>query len=352
MQKLFLCAFLILMLFPISSGFSQKSDTLSTLSVALTSDSPFVYKDKEGYTIVVGNVENRSELTSVTNVQLRANFYDETGTEPLETVLGGTILEVITESGTSPYIIKSNSPNPNITHVSIVLEGFSPSSSKSQQLVVESTGIFLDENLTISGVLTNGGSPITDTFVHLAFYDAFIPPRLIGISSTQIGDVEANEKVDFYFTEEIDQRAVSFQIFAQSNVFYSNLVDEKIPQQITKLVTISRVILIDSEGNNLSKITVGSTVNIQSNALIQFSIDQNSNETPYTYYAQVKQSGEKPYVEFLGKFDGRFIGTGSQPISIDWIPENSGIFFIETFVWDRNNIPIADKGPIVLIVVN
>jgi hypothetical protein len=245
------------MLFPISSGFSQKSDNLSTLSVALTSDSPFVYKDKEGYTIVVGNVENRSENTPVTNVQLRAIFYDETGNEPLETVQGGTILEVITESGMSPYVIKSNSPNPNITHVSIVLEGFSPSSPKSQQLVVESTGIFLDENLAVSGVLTNGGSPITDTFVYLAFYDAFIPPRLIGISSTQIGDVEANEKVDFYFNEEVDQRVISFQIFAQSNIFYSNFVDEKIPEQITKLVTISGVSLNDLKGTNSLKLQLG-----------------------------------------------------------------------------------------------
>jgi len=27
------------------------------------------------------------------------------------------------------------------------------------------------------------------------------------------------------------------------------------------------------------------------------------------------------------------------------------LFFIETFVWDRNNVPIADQGPIVLVVV-
>ena len=339
------------MLFPISSGFSQKSDTLSTLSVALTSDSPFVYKDNEGYTVVVGNVINKNEITSVNNVQLRINFYDETGTEPLETVRGGTILEVIPETGTSPYLIKSNSPNPNITHISIILEGFLPSPSKSQQLVVESTSVFLDENLKLAGVLSNGGSPITDTYVYLTFYDAFIPPRLIGVSSIPIGDVAANEKIDFYFNEEIDQKAVSFQIFAQSNVFYSNSVDEKIPQQLTKLVDISNVSMKDSQGNRLSEITVGTTVNIQSNVWVQFSIDPKSNETPYTYYVQVKQF-DIPKVEFLGKFDGRFIGTGSQSISIDWIPENSGEFFIETFVWDRSNVPIADKGPITLIVVN
>ena len=340
------------MLFPISSGFSQKSDTLSTLSVALTSDSPFVYKDDEGYTVVVGNVLNKNEVTPVTNVQIRVNFYDETGTEPLESVRAGTLLEVIPESSTSPYLIKSESANPNITQISVFLEGFLPSSSKSQQLVVESTSIFLDENLKLSGVLSNGGSPITDTSVYLAFYDAFIPPRLIGVSSIPIGDVAANEKVDFYFNEEIDQKAVSFQIFAESNVFYSNFADEKIPQQLTRLATISDVSLIDSQGNRLSEITTGSTVNIRSNTLVQFSIDQNTNETPYTYYVQVKQSGEIPYVEFLGKSDGRFIGTGSQSVTIDWIPENSGVFFIETFVWDRNNIPIADKGPIAVIVVN
>ncbi len=352
MQKIFLSAFLVLMLFPISTGFSQeKSDTLSTLSVALTSDSPFVYKDNEGYTIVVGNVVNKNENTSISNVQLRVNFYDETGTEQLETVQDRTILEVIPELGTSPYMIKSNSPNPNITQVSIVLEGFSPSSSKSQQLVVESSGVFLDQNLKFSGVLINGGSPITDTFVYLAFYDVFEPPRLVGVSSIPIGDIAANEKVDFYFNEEIDQRAISFQIFAESNVFYSNLVNEKIPQQLTKLVTISNVSLNDSQGNRLSEITVGSTVNIQSNVLVQFSTDQKTNETPYTYYAQVKNSN-LPTVEFLEKSDGRFFGTGSQSVSIDWIPENSGIFFIETFVWDRNNVPIADKGPIVLLVVN
>jgi len=340
------------MLFPISSGFSQKSDTLSTLSVALTSDSPFVYKDNEGYTVVVGNVLNKNEVTPVTNVQIRVNFYDETGTEPLESVRAGTVLEVIPESTSSPYLIKSESPNPNITQISVFLEGFSPSSSKSQQLVVESTSVFLDKNLKLSGVLSNGGSPITDTSVYLAFYDAFIPPRLIGVNSIPIGDVAANEKVDFYFNEEIDQKAVSFQIFAESNVFYSNFANEKIPQQLTRLATISNVSLTDSQGNRLSEITTGSTVNIRSNTLVQFSIDQNTNETPYTYYIQVKQSGEIPYVEFLGKSDGRFIGTGSQSVTIDWIPENSGVFFIETFVWDRNNIPIADKGPIAVIVVN
>lgn len=351
MNKIFLIAFLMLMLFPISSGLSQKSDTLSTLSVALTSESPYVYKDNQGYTVVVGNVINKSELTPITDVQLVVSFYDETGTQPLEIVRGATLLEVIPESTTSPYLIKSSSPNPNITAISVMLEGFLPSTPKPPQLVVESTGVIFDENLKFSGTLTNGGSPIDDTFVYLAFYDAFIPPRLVGISTIPLGEVAANEKINFNFDEEFNQIATSFQIFAQSNIFNSNIIDEKIPQQLTRLVTISDVSLEDSEGNKLPEITVGSLVNIQSNVFVQFSEDQKSNETPYTYYAQVKNSAV-PTVEFIGKSDGRFIGGGSQSITIDWIPEQSGVYFIETFVWDRDNVPIANKGPIVLLVVN
>ena len=83
-----------------------------------------------------------------------------------------------------------------------------------------------------------------------------------------------------------------------------------------------------------------------------FAADEESNETAYTYYVQVKESGESPYVEYIGKFDGRFIGTGQETQTIDWIPENPGLYFIETFVWDRNNIPIAEQGPFVLVIVN
>ena len=352
MKKILLSVFLIFMLFPISSGFSQKYDTPSALSVSLTSQSPFVYKDSEGYTVVVGEVANNNKQTSVSNVQIRVSFYSETGNTPLETVRGQTVLEVIPELGTSPYVIKSKTPNPEITSISLFLDGFSPSSPKSEDLLVETTDILLDETLYLSGVLTNGASPVTDATIYLAFYDAFDPPRLVGVSSIFIGEMKSNEQIDFNFNEKIDQRAVSLKIFAQSDIFYSNFLSKSIPQKLTKMVTISAVTPSDSLGNKLSEITKGSVVNIKSDLFVKFLDGLESNETPYKYYAQVKQSGEIPYVEFVGKFDGRFIGTGAQEVSIDWIPENSGVFFIETFVWDRNNNPIADKGPIVVIVVN
>jgi len=358
MKKIILSLFLILILFPISSGFSQEySDNKPTLSAVLTSDSPFVYKDNEGYTVVVGAVENTSTLTSITDVRVHVNFYDDVSDEPLEIIEGGTILEVIPPLGKSPYMIRTNSQNPDITQVSVSLDGFNSSPSKSKQLTVELSNIVLDDTLHFSGVLKNGAAPINNTNVYLAFYDNFDPPRIVGVSTIPIGAVNSNEIINFSFNEKIQSSYVGFPVgfilFSESDVFYSDIVDVKIPASeiTTRLVTISNVSVLDSQGNPLSEINVGSPVKIQSKAWIQFSADQKSNETPYSYYVQVKQSGKTPFVEFIGKYDGRYIGAGSQSQSIDWIPENDGLFFIETFVWDRNNIPIANQGPIVLVVV-
>jgi len=355
MQKLILSVFLILLLTPFSQGFSQEySDTAPTLSISLRSETPFVYHDSEGYTVVVGAVTNNNSLAHVTNVQIQVTFYDDFDPKPIEVIQGNTTLEVIPPNGQSPFTIRSETPNPNITQASVSILGFDSSVPKQKGLTVFSTEVFLGSSLQFSGVLQNGGAPISDTNIYLAFYDGFDPPRILGVSTIEIGDVESNGEVAFEFDEPINSRSVGFLLFSESDVFYSDFVDIQIPppQIPIKLVTISDVSVEDTMGTKLSEIKVGTTVNIKSETLIEFAADQKSNETAYTYYVQIKESGETPYVEYIGQFDGRFIGTGTETQTIDWIPEKNGLFFIETFVWDRNNIPIAEPGPIVLIFVN
>ena len=356
MQKLVLSAFLILLLVPFSQAFSQVTDNAPTLSVSLRNETPFVYQDSEGYTVVVGAVENNDSLAFITNVIIKVNFFDDFGSNPLEVVIGQTTLQVISPNGQSPFAIRSETPNPNITKASISLLGFDSSPPKSKELTVFSTDVFLDSSLQFSGVLQNGGAPSADTKVHLAFYDVF--GRILGVSTIELGNMELNTEVTFELDEKIDSRAIGFLLFAESSVFYSDFVDVKISpsQVITKLVIISDVTVEDLNGEKLSELEVGSTVYIKSKTLIQFAADQESNETAYTYYVQIKKTSETPdkppTVEFIGKFDGRFIGTGLETQSIDWIPKQTGLFYIETFVWDRNNVPIAEKGPFVLVIVN
>jgi len=353
-MKIILCSFLVLLLIPIGQGFSQVTDNAPTLTVSLQDESPFVYQDSEGYTIVVGIVENNNPLTPVTNVKLQVNFYDDFDPTPLEVVQGNTTLEVIAPNGKSTYAIRSQTPNPAITEASVSLLGFDSSVEKQKGLTVYSTDVFLDKSFRFSGVLQNGGAPSSDTKVHLAFYDGFEPPRILSVSTIELGNVDLNTDVPFDLDEEINSRAVGFFMFAESSIFISDLVDIQIPASRIpdKLITISGVSVEDSNGNPLSELSVGSLANIKSKTWIQFAADQESNETAYTYYVQIKESGKSPYVEYIGKFDGRFIGTGEETQTIDWIPEKSGLYFIETFVWDRNNIPIAEQGPFVLIIVN
>ena len=76
-------------------------------------------------------------------------------------------------------------------------------------------------------------------------------------------------------------------------------MDIKIPESRIpdKLITISNVSVEDTSGNKLSELSVGSQANIKSETWIQFAAEEESNETAYTYYVQVKESGESPYVE-------------------------------------------------------
>jgi hypothetical protein len=355
MQKLVLSVFLILFLIPFPQGFSAgETNTPSTLSVNLPLNTQSVFLDSDGYATAIGLVENNNSLASITNIQLQVRFFSEFNPEPIETILGSTTLDVIPPNGKSTFAIRSENPNPDITEVSVSLLGFTPSVPKQKGLVVYSNEVFLDTSFRFSGVLQNGGAPSADTKVHLAFYDNFDPPQILGVSTIELGNMFLNSEIAFEIDEQINSRAVGFLLFAESSVFHSDFVDVKIPlsQVATKLVTISDVSVEDTMGNKLSELKVDSIVNVKSKIWIQFAADQESNETAYTYYVQIKESGQPPYVEFIGKSDGRFIGTGPESQTIDWIPEKKGLFFIETFVWDRNNIPIAEQGPIALIIVN
>lgn len=348
---------MVLMMIPFSQAFSaEKTDNAPTLAVTLNKENIHVYKDSEGYTVVVGMIENKDSLTSVTNVKIQANFYDQYGVSPLEVTQGNSTLQVIAPNGMSSFSIRSESPNPEISEASVSLLGFDSSEDKQKGLTVYSTDVVLDSTFRFSGVLQNAGAPNSDTNVYLAFYDHFEPPRILEVVTIELGDVESNTEVSFDFNDILKFNTKGFFLFAESDVFISDFVDITMPlsQVPDRLVTISNVSIEDSNGMKTSELAVDSKYYIKSETQIEFASEQDD-ETAYTFYVQIKKSPDDrnspPTVEYLEKFDGRFIGTGIESQTIDWIPEEPGFFFIETFVWDRNNIPIAEQGPYTLIIV-
>jgi len=58
------------------------------------------------------------------------------------------------------------------------------------------------------------------------------------------------------------------------------------------------------------------------------------------------------FVEFIGSAEGSIQTEDIEIPSVGWIPQNDGVYFVETFVWDPKNIPLASQGPFSLILVH
>jgi predicted secreted protein with PEFG-CTERM motif len=236
MKKFVFSIIFILILFPLSQSFSQEyTDTNPSLTISANSDNNFIYRDSEGYTVVIGFIENNDPLSFVTDVVVQANFYNDFNSNPLEVKEGTTTLKVIPPNTKSPFMIRSDNPNIDITDVSTKLLTFDTSEFMKNSLRISINDVSLEPvtssttayTLSFSGILRNGDSSISDTAVHLAFYDVF--NRIIQISSIEIGDIDMNGLASVKLTEEINSSSVGFLLYSESDKFYSDLKNMELP---------------------------------------------------------------------------------------------------------------------------
>ena len=137
MKKLIFGIIFILILFPASQSFSQEyTDTNPTLTVSTNSNTNYLYQDSEGYTVVIGVVENNDPLSFVTNVKVQAYFYDEFNSDPLEIKEGSTILDILPPSSSSPFVIRSETPNSDIVDVYTKILTFETSQTQDDSLKI------------------------------------------------------------------------------------------------------------------------------------------------------------------------------------------------------------------------
>jgi len=354
MKSIILVAFLVFILFPISSSFSQKTDEPSKFALQLTSTSPFYFKDENGYTIILGEIQN-TRSSSFTNVRIIGVFLDDLE-RPLGSSIGSSVIEVIPPFATVPYMIKSKEPNAGITIIKKPsIGGFNSAPTKNEELVIDSKITEIGDKIKISGTITNQGLlDSNQTKVHLILHDSFVPATIRGYSTIEIQDVIASgSSVNFEINVKSDVYSTGYKILAESKNYNSNIQNVEIisPEFLTKLVTISDVTANDDEGNRLSPVPLGNRVNIESKIWIQYSEDQDTYDQPFRYYVQVKESTTAT-VEFIGIIEGSFDATNTSEFpNVKWIPQRTGLYFVETFVWDTNAVPLASKGPIMLILV-
>ena len=237
MKKLFFGIVFVLILFPVSQSFSQEyTDTNPTLIVSTNSDTNYVYQDSEGHTVVIGVIENNDPLSFVTNVKVKAYFYDEFNPNPLEVKEASTILNVIPPSSSSPFLIRSENPNSDIVDVYTKILTFETSKIMDDSLKISINDISVVSNtnsndsdyiFSFSGFLGNGNLPTSETSVYFAFYDVF--DRIIQISKINVGTLGIDELTSLKLTEDINSSSVGFVLFSESDTFYSDTINLELP---------------------------------------------------------------------------------------------------------------------------
>jgi len=305
----------------------------STLTVIVCSS--YSHKAANGTTVVLGDVQNENSFP-VSNVKVGVTFEDPNN-NVLEYKTGTTILQVVEPNSMVPFSISSTDANPSITQVAVDLAGFVPASAKDQVLTIQSSSLQISDNLILAGILKNGGtSTAANTNLYLITYDAF--QRVVGIDTTTVPNIGAGNTANFTITSTPSSRAKTFQIIAESDNYQS------IPTNVTNIIAALPVMVgstkvTNPSGSPYSTIPVYAPVKISSS--LNYLLDS---VQPYVYYVQVKKFGGE--VEFIGNTTGVFLGGNDQDHteSVSWTPDAAGSYYIETYVWDSNGIPISSSG--------
>jgi hypothetical protein len=310
---------------------------------------PFSFKDESGYTVVLGEIYNNHNFP-INDVKILVNFYNEVSNEPIDSVIGNPILDSIPALGSSPIKIKSSFPNSAISQVNMTLLGFDSSYEKSPLLLIETNSLEISNSLNFSGTITNYGNEDTGNIkIHLMSTDVFEPPRIVNISSINLENIISGSSQKFSIDGMLNSMAVNYYILAESDNYsspYTIIDHEKINSQ-NKIITINDVAIINIKQDNS---IISSPIRINTQIMMQ-EFTSMSIEIPYTFYVQIKEA-DSGLVEFIGSYSAMLYETSPENPTILWIPENEGLFFIETYLWDIDDVVLSSPGQVILVNVN
>jgi hypothetical protein len=338
MKALIISSLLIITLFSAGIAWAQNLPPSTSMTVEVL-DHSYSYKADDGTTVVLGEVQNNN-FFPITNVKIGIQFYDAND-NIVEYKTGTTLLQVVPAQSMAPFSISSTKPDPSITRVSVNLAGFNSASERAQVLQISPGLLQVSDKLVLSGSIKNNGNlTATNTRIYLVSHDAF--SRVVAIGSTTL-DIPSGVAVNFSITQTPSSLTKSYYITAESDNYQSK------PTDVTNIlvslpVVISNTVVTDPNGTKFSTIPVGAPIKITSDLKYLAS----SSQQPYVYYVQVKQFGGQ--VAFIGKYQGVFLGTSNQP-SVTWLPDTAGSYYIETYVWSSDNVPLSSAGTRINVVL-
>lgn len=324
---------------------AQPIDTLPSLSVMPTTEYPFFHITDEKTVIIVGEIRNDNEAP-VTDILLSATLYAPDDPTATRTVTGYPLLDVIPPGEGSPYVIQVEEAGDSTAQVRVNVIGIAPTVSKPDLLDIRIDRTILSEWIHLEGAVINeDDSAAENTSVHIALYDPFTPPRVVGVHTAALGDIEGSGEAGFRFSVPHGM-GYSMVIFADSDEHIADTVELELPRRpLSEGVTVHYTEASNGAGEGTSLPFDGSEILIES--LISAYGDALPSE--YQYYVQIRDA-ETASVEFI---EGQQVDVrpGFQSPSVTWIPPNPGTYTVEIFVWDRYGAPLVPAGNTVTITL-
>ena len=353
----FLLLLLIVIPLPVFEGFGQIENRPTVQGtggegegVFFVNTHPFSYKDEGGYTVVLGEIINNHDFP-ISDVKILVNFYNNISDEPIDRVTDTTILNSIPGHENSPFMLKSSIPNSAISRVGVTLLGFDSSPEKPTSLSIKVDLLEITNSLNFSGIITNNGNEdATDIKIHLISTDIFDPPRIVSLSSINFENplIPGNSQI-FSINDILNSKSVNYYILAESDNFHSHpiIIDNKKIISQNKIITINDVTITNIKQDES---IIFSPIQINAQILMQeftsFSLEEN-----YVFYVQIRNA-ESGLIEFIGSSSSILQEDLPENPSIIWIPENEGLFFIETYLWNTDNVTLSSPGEILLVNIN
>ena len=335
--------------FPILEGFGQ-IQTEKGEGVFFVNMHPYSFKDESGYTVILGEISNNRDFP-ISKVRILASFYNDISDEPIDSVIGYTIFNSIPPQENAPFILKSSMPDSSISRIGVTLLGFDSSPEIQTSLLIQIDSLEISNSLDLSGKLTNiGNNDARNIKIYLMSFDVFQPPRIVNISSITLDNpISSGISQNFSINGTLNPRSVDYYVVAQSDNYLSNIEiinEEKIISQ-NKIITINEVKVTNIKQENS---IIFSPVRIEAEISMQ-EFTSMSVQEPYTLYVQIKNA-ESGLVEFISSKNATLSENLPEKPNIVWIPEKEGLFFIETYLWNDDNIVLSPPGEILLIHVN
>lgn len=339
----------LVMVAPVAAA-GQTYDTPATLVVSF-SHPTYMYVDADGYAIVTGVIQNESKHSHMGNVQVVARFYDNSGMEPLYLETATALLDAIPPESSSPFIIMSAEPDPRISWATANILLFDAIDPKIDGISLETSASRGTDGsgatITASDI---SGSPHTNVRVHIAYHDAFDPPRILKVASHQMPDIEMGGTANITVSDTLPQNVRGFIVFAESDTSSSRTASGTLPPPAEYLhhgpaAYIREAWISDADGERTVELERGQNITI--NASIEYLADDYTDGS-YQMYLQIKHLGDPAVVsvESIRVTPGDDVAA---PVA--WNPSREGQYFMETFLWGDLNIPVAEPGPLVLFLV-